>query len=451
VNEGTGTFLVLFLWLLSLLALLWQAWRGRKPVAGLTLAYWLQLFMIHGLSGLLHTWGSPEAQDREAALAGFEKTGYALAGLLAGNLLAAYLASGGNQHSSPAAPALLRPPAILYILIGLGLYLFAGRVLPRIPGTDAVVSSGFALAVAGFGLAWLWHWRAGRRSRAWLVLASTLLVPVLTVSLAGFLGFGVSFLVSLGSFVAVYYRPRWHLAILGPVVAFVGVSLFPAYMMTRTDIRKAVWGGAAYGERFEKMYLMLTQFQTFDPDNKDHMQAIDGRLNQNILVGRAVRYLEAGRAEYAQGETLWNALVALIPRALWPDKPTYAGSGGLVTRFTGVKFERYTSVGIGQVMELYVNFGTAGVVAGYVILGLLLGLLDRRAGAMLAAGDWKQFTLWFMVGMAFLQVGGNFAEATASAAGSLVLWVLVHAFLGAPRQESAVRGQESGIGSQQFA
>jgi hypothetical protein len=184
------------------------------------------------------------------------------------------------------------------------------------------------------------------------------------------------------------------------------------------------------------MHLMLTQFQAFDPDNKAHMEAIDLRLNQNILVGRAVHVLEAGRTDYANGETLWSAIIAVIPRALWPDKPVYAGSAGLVTRFTGMEFARGTSVGIGQVMELYVNFGAGGVLVGYVLLGMLLGWLDLRAGAALAASNWKQFALAFMVGLAFLQVGGNFAEATASAAGCTVLWVLVNSFLGSPRTAS---------------
>jgi hypothetical protein len=393
--------------------------------------------MIHGLSGLIHALTGQTGPNREAALAGFEITGYALAGLLVGNLSAVYLTTEAKQSAGARLDASrCRPPSLLYIFIGLGLYLSAGRVLPRIPGTDAVLAAGFALAIVGFALAWHWYWRAGRRTQAWLVLASTLIVPILTVSLAGFLGFGVSFLVSLACFVAVYYQPRWHLALFCPVVAFVAVSLFPAYMMTRSNIRKAVWGGASYGERLEKMHLMLTQIQAFDPDNKAHLEAIDGRLNQNILVGQAVHHLDMGRAEYANGETLWNAIVALIPRALWPDKPFYAGSGGLVTRFTGIKFQQGTSVGIGQVLELYVNFGIAGVLVGYVLLGGLLGWLDIRAGNALADGNWKQFTLSFMVGLAFLQVGGNFAEATASAAGCTVLWVLVSSFLGTPRTAS---------------
>src|SRR5262249_45568685 len=155
-----------------------------------------------------------------------------------------------------------RSPALIYILVGMGLYFIVGRVLPRIPGTDAVLASGFSLALAGCALAWYRFWRAGRKVHAWLVLAAALGVPVLTVSLAGFLGFGVSFLASLACFVAAHYRPRWHLAIVGPLIAFVGISLFPAYMATRTEIRKAVWGGAEYSARVEKMLLVMNTFES---------------------------------------------------------------------------------------------------------------------------------------------------------------------------------------------
>jgi hypothetical protein len=454
VTTNSGTWLVLLVWLLALLVLVRQAWGGRAPVAGLALAYWLQLCMIHGISGLLHTLGWESNRQHEVSLVGFQITGYALVGFVLGNLLAGYFAAGPrtsppssqplspdgeireSSHRFSAVPSASnlnpRSPALIYIFVGMGLYTIVGRVLPRIPGTDAVLASGFSLAVGGFGLAWYSAWKTGRRAQAIVLLVMALCAPVLTVGLAGFLGLGVAFLVCLACLVAAHYRPRWHLAILGPLIAFVGVSLFPAYMATRTEIRRAVWGGAGYSQRFEKILLMMNSFESFDPENKLHREAIDARLNQNILVGYAVERLEAGQAEYAQGETLVNALIALIPRALWPDKPQYAGSSGLVTRFTGLQFARYTSVGIGQVMELYVNFGTLGVFAGYTLLGLLLGLLDIGAGKALIAGNWKKFTLCFMIGVAFLQVGGNFAEATSTAAGSFVLWLLVHLFLGNP-------------------
>src|ERR1700734_2977948 len=96
---------------------------------------------------------------------------------------------------------------------------------------------------------------------------------------------------------------------------------------------------------------------------------VDARLNQNWLVGAAVNRLSETDA-FAHGDTLWDAPLALIPRALWPDGPTNAGSGDLVNRYTDIKFGAGTSVGIGQVLEFYANFGTTGVMIGFALMGL---------------------------------------------------------------------------------
>jgi hypothetical protein len=416
--------LVLVFWIAALVLLVLSAWRVRRPVVGLTIAYWFQLWLLHWVGGMISVLSFYEGPDRGATLAGFGVTGYAIAGLLLGNLVFALL-------SGPEAPPAKLPrtdmgrPALTCVAIGLALYFVAGRALPRIPGTDAVIGSGFGLALAGFCLLWFFHWSGGRRVAAWRALACAATAPFLTIILAGFLGYGVSFLMTMGSFVAVFYRPRWRIALLGSLAILLGLSLYPTYMSVRGKIRQAVWGGVSYSERLERMALLVSEYRGLDLENRQDLEAINGRLNQNYLIGRAVNRLEAGQADYAQGDTLWNALVALIPRALWPGKPTYAGSGGLVTRFTGIQFAKGTSVGIGHVMELYVNFGTPGVLLGYVLLGALLGLLDSRSATCLLRGDWKGFTALYLIGVSFLQAGGNFAEATGTAAGSVVLCFLV--------------------------
>jgi len=145
-------------------------------------------------------------------------------------------------------------------------------------------------------------------------------------------------------------------------------------------------------------------------------------------VGAAVYQLSQTQ-NFARGDTLWDALLALIPRALWPEKPITAGSGNLVSRYTGIDFASGTSVGVGQVMEFYLNFGTPGVLIGFIIMGVLVTAFDWQAAERLARNDLRGFVLWFLPGIALLQVNGQLVEITASAAASLVVALVVNRFL----------------------
>src|SRR5262249_39950846 len=109
-----------------------------------------------------------------------------------------------------------------------------------------------------------------------------------------------------------------------------------------------------------------------------------------------------------------------IPRLIWPNKPV-AGSGGLVTRFTGVEFAEGTSVGVGPILELYGNFGEFGVILGFVVLGCAIRAIDLSAGILLRAGRWGDFAVWFLVGISLMNVGGSFVECAAGTVASIVL------------------------------
>lgn len=81
---------------------------------------------------------------------------------------------------------------------------------------------------------------------------------------------------------------------------------------------------------------------------------------------------------YYQGSTYAYFLVAWIPRALWPGKPT--ATGGANDRMDvdyQLKYEgQATSIGIGLLPEAYANFGVIGVVLVMALQGAVLGLLS---------------------------------------------------------------------------
>lgn len=430
---GNDYLLALALWFITLAVLLGRAWGVGRPLAGLSLAYWLNLSLIHLVSGVLQALPWYKSPLQEASLIGFEVTGYAMFGLLVGNaVIAPLLVPPQNERTPPPAEAGPGRLAVPFIGGGLACTFVLLPLLGRVPTLAAIISGGVPLAVAGFCLLWWGHWRAGEKAKARRTLLGAAIIPVLSLGLHGFLSFGVTACLQLASFVAVFYRPRRTVVIAGLVGLFLGLSLYPVYMRVRGDIRAAVWGGAGVEERLGKISLLASEWEWFDSESRAHLDAVDQRLNQNYLLGRAVRRTSDGIVAFAEGETLGNSFLALIPRAVWPDKPQWSGSGGLVSRFTGLKFERATSVGIGHVMELYVNFGPAGVLCGFVLLGALLGVIDLVSGKHLTAGRWEAFACWYVVGLALLNVQGNFAEMTAGAVGSLLLCLFVSRALVSP-------------------
>jgi hypothetical protein len=430
MDASGSSFIVLVFWVLALVFLLGKTWKERRSVVGLTLAYWFHLWLIHWLGGFIHVVLGYRSPTQTAALTGFGITGYAILGLLLGNFLAGLLSSASPRHGQLPSPARSSSSlATTYIVCGLLSYFVASRLLRGIPSVTSVTSCGIRLAIAGWCFLWYMYWTTGRQRKAWIVAGSVILMPVLTTMLQGFMGFGIIAVITFLSWPAVFYQPRVAVICGGLAIVFLGLSLYPVYMHVRTQIRKTVWGGASYEERLGTMALMATEWEWFDTEKGDQLKAIDARLNQNILVGYADAYISQGHTDFARGKTLWHSLLALIPRAVWPDKPAWAGSQGMVTQFTGVQFASNTSVGIGHVMELYINFGRPGVLFGYLFLGLILGLIDLQAGRYLMACDWKRCGLWYVAGMALLQVGGNFAEATSSAAGGIGLCLVVNSVI----------------------
>jgi hypothetical protein len=406
-------------------------WREGGTGAGLMLAYVINLGTIHWLGAAIYLFPWYSNYPPGVVEVGFRQSVWGIIALATGSaMLAPWLlrrVRAAKRASLPETPG-SRRVAVTFVGVGL---LFSLVLLPLVAGAPtltAIVSVGRSLIAAGLGVACWEAWR--RRSRvliAWM--GAALCLPFLTVITQGFLGFGAVTAVAVGSLLATFYRPRWKLALIGLVLGYLGLSFYTAYMRDRGDIREVVWGGQNLVDRVEQLYVTVSTSEWFNPYDDNQLSEIDGRLNQNYLVGLAVDFLVSRPADYAKGETLWEAVIALVPRALWADKPVGAGSGDLVTRYTGVEFAEGTSVGIGQVMEFYVNFGTLGVVLGFGVLGLLLSIIDSTAGRKLSAGDWPGFALWYLPGLALLQVGGSLVEVTASSAASLVAALMVNQLL----------------------
>ena len=184
-----------------------------------------------------------------------------------------------------------------------------------------------------------------------------------------------------------------------------------------------------------KVSSLVTDFQFLDLSNEWHRWALDERLNQNYLVGIGVlRHRDYGTAlMYGATVPVW----ALIPRAIWPDKPSVGGGGDLVSKFTGIAFAEGTSVGAGQVLEFYMNFGMPGVVVGFAIFGFVLMLLDQQIMRALAMGRIGHMVKGALPGLALVAPLGNLVEILVAGVSAMIVSRLIIYFnlLGLPRTQ----------------
>lgn len=422
---------LLLVWAAGATLLVFRHWRNGSGV-GLVFTYILTLAAMHWLAPLIYLVPWYLGGRLDFTVEGLRQSTYALGAFAVGAEVGLVLlrrrglgvgdAAIDEEPPRPVDPHLIN----MYLLVGAVLYVIVFPLAGRLPSATAIVSTGSTLAVVAVCLK---CWNAvmtERRRHLWLWLAATATLPIVTVVGQGFLGYGLAAMLTVFAFVASFYRPRWRVVLLGLFVGYLGLSVYVTYMRDRADIREVVWSGGAMEERMSQLGSTLANVEFFDPDSEDHLRRVDLRLNQDLLIGAAVTYLEEGSADFARGATFRDAVLALIPRAIWPNKPIVAGSGDLVSNYTGFLFAEGTSVGIGQVLESYVNFAEFGVVGVFLLIGGVLVVVDRMAWVHLAGGNVNRFVLFYLPGLSLLQIGGSLVEVTTTAAAGLVVAVMLN-------------------------
>jgi len=314
-------------------------------------------------------------------------------------------------------------PTTLFLLSVI--FYFVAPFARRIPSVGAVFTGGLQFSVVAVFLFCYQAYREGNVRRFLKWLASTLGFPVVTVLFMGFMSYGVAAATAVWMLVLKFFKPRWigFAALL--MVLYFGASLFVNWMYFRDSIRRSVWRGQTVSQRVDQVGEMMKDLEPFKTSKQMHLEWLDIRLNQNDFVGKAMLYTGRGQP-FARGYTLWIAITAWIPRIIWPNKPVVAGSGNLVSHFTGQELSEETSFGVGQVLEFYVNFGTTSVVVGFLIFGVALTFFDQRAAHHLNNGDYWNMTRWMVPAMGLIQPNGALGEVVSAAAANGILVFLFH-------------------------
>lgn len=418
------------IWLVLSAIVLYVSWSNKRPSVGLPLGYLLSISLLHLSGAIAYSMPGyrPTAQvlidnfhGFHTTFLGFERTLIGMVGLVAGLFIANFTVQTAPFKRPQKLTIFCQKLPVTLMLLALLFFFVLFPIMRLIPSMGSLGASGTGLSMISACLACWNAWLQQQRSKVYLwLLGSSVAFPALTLFFLGFTSFGIASAMVVWVFVLSFHRPRWISVLALVVLMYIGYTAYVNYLRERNSIREAVWGEQGSASRLERMGGMFSNFEFFDWNNNYHLEALDSRLNQNHLLGMSVEYIGKGRVEYAKGSTLLLAAVSWVPRIIWPTKPSTAGSGGIVAMYTGLKFASGTSVGVGHVMELYINYGTPCVFLGLMFVGFALRWADIHAAACLYAGDYPGFTRWLIPTIGVLNVTGNFATAVATMAAGVV-------------------------------
>ena len=170
---------------------------------------------------------------------------------------------------------------------------------------------------------------------------------------------------------------RWRSVALVCVIGLASFVPYQQWLMGRAQLRTAISEDAPFHERLSiAVGIFADPVKAFiQPESVATVYARRGDYSE--LLAAALEHTPS-REPYAHGETLWESVLALMPRILWPEKPVNIGGSATATRFTGIHFSEDVSIAISFLMELYINFGKEGVWLGSLLLGLGIAWLERR-------------------------------------------------------------------------
>jgi hypothetical protein len=220
---------------------------------------------------------------------------------------------------------------------------------------------------------------------------------------SGWLGVSMSLILICG---VVYLAERRRL----PQVALVAIVLFVLFFQVgKEDFRKTYWQeesqgvteGPAQGGRFERASFWVTRSfekwgETFaDPKIETLRDAITPSVSRVALLNQTANVLDLTPSvvPYQNGKLYSYFLVTLIPRFVWPDKPSVNDANQFYQVAYGLTAEDQlgqVSIASGTLTEGYINFSWPGAVGIMFLLGIFFDFyqttfLSAKSGPLLKA------------------------------------------------------------------
>jgi hypothetical protein len=121
------------------------------------------------------------------------------------------------------------------------------------------------------------------------------------------------------------------------------------------------------------------------------------------------------------------------PRFLFPDKPNLGSDSWLVRKYAGLWVggdELGTSIGLGYMAELYIDFGIPGMLVALFVYGLIIGLAYVALGFVSPSYTFYIGALTIMFGQHFVSYEGEIAKLLGGLVQTVIIFSLLLKFVG---------------------
>lgn len=299
-------------------------------------------------------------------------------------MMAAYHAVGGVVRDRRLTPKTSFDPLVLRRWSFA--FLFAGLLLSllRVKIGDSSLTGGifqFATSLEWFGAgAIAMLGRRGYLSNPGKVIGTAGIVAAAGIILAGGSIAPLVMLVATVGFGLWIGRPSLKLTW---ILAAVSIALFAMSLRgVAIEFRKAAWFGSAQLTQSDRMMLMLKLLEM--RSERDGVMATVANGVATTGGRSAVLDLFANVASRTPSEVpYWNGVTyvslvgSFVPRVLWPDKPTKELGQAFGHRYRLIYWTNTsTAINLPFLVEFFINFSTAGVVLGMMLVGLIYRVLD---------------------------------------------------------------------------
>jgi hypothetical protein len=216
-----------------------------------------------------------------------------------------------------------------------------------------------------------------------IAIASVHLVGALA---SGWLGSIVNFGLTLGAFyLVIHRRVPWT-----AIVLVIASTFF--LQVGKNEFRGVYWNVEASADPLERAEFWLNASASNWLDSlqtggrTDSGQLASRTLERASLLNQLAHVLELtpSQVPFQRGQTYSYLAITLIPRFLWPDKPSISQANQyyqLAYGLTDLRNLDSVSIAVGSMAEGYINFGWLGVVCVMVGIGIILRVYESLCTA----------------------------------------------------------------------